>query len=131
MKIDIQARDFELTDALKMHIGRRMDFALSARYDHIQKLQVRLSDVNGTRGGADKCCQVVIALPRHQDVVAQDTEVDMYAAINRAIDRAARSVARRLSRRRSRTMRTIAAEPINELTNAAIETEYEQDLMRA
>ena len=64
-----------------------------------------LSDVNGPRGGADKCCHLHIVLPHLRDVVVNDTEIDMYIAINRAIDRAARAVSRRLSRQRVRSLR--------------------------
>ena len=118
MNIDIQARDFELTEALASHIKRRLDFALSPRYEQIQQIQVRLSDVNGPRGGEDKCCRLHVVLPRMQDVVVEDTELDMYVAINRAIDRAGRSVTRRLSRRRVRHLRqtrpTFEASPVAE-----------------
>jgi ribosome-associated translation inhibitor RaiA len=105
MNIDIQARDFQLTEALESHIRRRLDFALSPRYEQIQQIQVRLGDINGPRGGADKCCHLHIVLPRLPDVVVDDTELDMYLAINRAIDRAGRAVSRRLSRQRVRSQR--------------------------
>jgi ribosome-associated translation inhibitor RaiA len=109
MNIDLQARDFQLTNALATHIRRRLDFALSPRYEQIQQIQVRISDVNGPRGGADKCCHIHIVLPRMQDVVVEDTELDMYIAINRAVDRAGRAVTRRLSRQRIRQQRNTRA----------------------
>ena len=49
MQINIQARNFPLTDALRGHIERRLGFALSTRDDHIQCVIVRLSDINGPR----------------------------------------------------------------------------------
>jgi ribosomal subunit interface protein len=100
MLIDIQARNFQLTDALRNHIERRLGFALSSRDDHIQRVLVWLSDINGPRGGADKCCHVQVVITRHSDVVIKDTEMDMYTAIDRAADRAGRTVARRLARQR-------------------------------
>ena len=106
MQIEMQALDFTLTQALRDHLRRRLDFALSTRYDQIQRIQVRLSDVNGPRGGADKCCQIHIVLPRQSDVVIQDTETDMYAAINRATERASRTINRRLARGRDRSIRS-------------------------
>ena len=63
---------------------------------------VRLSDINGPRGGADKCCHIQVVLPQLPDVVIEDTEVDLYAAIDRAADRAGRTVDRRLARHRDR-----------------------------
>ena len=102
MQIDIQARNFPLTDALRHHTERRLGFALSARDDHIQRVIVRLSDINGPRGGADKCCHIQVALAQLPDVVIEDTEADLYTAIDRAAGRAGRTVGRRLVRKRTR-----------------------------
>ena len=100
MQIEIQARDFNLTHSLRDHIQRRLGFALSARYHHIQRILVRLSDINGPRGGIDKCCQIQMVLPQQADLVIEDTETDMYVAIDRAADRASRTLGRRLTRQR-------------------------------
>ena len=102
MQIEIQARDFSLTQALRGYVERRLRFALSARYDQIGRIQVRLSDINGPRGGSDKCCHVNVTLPGHPAVVIEDTESNMYVAIDRAADRASRTVARRLARQRDK-----------------------------
>jgi len=102
MQIDIQARNFPLTDALRGHIKRRLGFVLSARDEHIRRVLVRLSDINGPRGGADKCCHIQVLLAHLPDVVIEDTEADLYAAIDRAADRAGRTVGRRLVRQRIR-----------------------------
>jgi len=100
MQINIQARNFSLTNALRSHIERRLDFALSTREDHIQRVVVRLSDINGPRGGQDKCCRIQVVIPNLTDVVIEDTEADIYVAIDRATDRAGRTVGRRLTRQR-------------------------------
>ncbi len=101
MQIDIQARNFPLTDALYSHTKRRLHFALACCDDHIQRVRVRLSDINGPRGGADKRCHLQIVLPGLPDVVIEDTEVDLYAAIDRAVDRAGRVVVRKIDRQKS------------------------------
>ena len=116
MQIDIQARDFSLTKALRGHIRRRLYFSLSTRADHIQRVMVRLSDTNGPRGGEDKRCQIQVRLPHLPDVVIEDTEVNLYTAIDRAADRAGRTVGRRLSRRRdTRTSRQRGSVRLTEL----------------
>ncbi len=102
MQIDIQARNFSLTNALRGHIQRRLGFALGNRDDHIQRIMVRLSDINGPRGGEDKCCHIQVVLPQLSDVVIEDTEVDIVTAIDRATDRAGRTVGRRLTRQRDK-----------------------------
>lgn len=103
MRIDIQARDFSLTDALRGHVRRRLGFALSSADEHIQRVMVRLCDINGPRGGADKRCRIQVLLDRLPDVVIEDTESDLYTAIDRAAGRASRTVGRRLARVRDRS----------------------------
>ena len=102
MRIDIQARDFSLTDALRSHAEQRLRFALTCCDDRIQQVTIRLSDINGPRGGADKRCQLRVVLADLPDVMIEDTEVDLYIAIDRATDRAGRTVRRRLERQRDK-----------------------------
>ena len=98
MRIDIQANGFELTEALRQHAEKRLQFALSWAGNDVRKIVVRLSDINGPRGGKDKRCTIQIPMPRAQDVVIEDTESDLYVAIDRAVDRAERALARKLER---------------------------------
>ncbi len=105
MQINIQAKSFSLTSALNCHIQRRLRFALTSSANRIQRVMVRLSDINGPRGGADKRCHIQIVLDGMPDVVIEDTKTDLYAAISRATSRAGRAVARLLRRRRM-AMRT-------------------------
>jgi ribosome-associated translation inhibitor RaiA len=100
MQIDIQARQFSLTNALRNHAKRRLRFALACCDDRIKQVVMRLSDINGPRGGADKRCHLQVILTGLPDVVVEDTEADLYIAINRATDRAGRTVGRRLARQR-------------------------------
>jgi len=100
MRIDIQASGFKLTDGLRAHAERRLQFALSWAVHDVRKVMVRLSDINGPRGGNDKRCYIQIPIPGRPDVVIEDTEPDLYLAIDRAADRIERSVARRLERKR-------------------------------
>jgi putative sigma-54 modulation protein len=98
MQIDIQSRRFALTGALKRRIKQRLSFALDIKNAHIQRIKVRLSDINGPRGGEDKCCHIQIELPNSPDVVIKEVKSDLHTAIDRASHRAAHSVVRKLSR---------------------------------
>ncbi|TNF35505.1 MAG: HPF/RaiA family ribosome-associated protein [Gammaproteobacteria bacterium] len=109
MQIEIQALNFDLTQPLRNHVRRRLDFALSGRYEHIQRILVRLSDINGPRGGTDKCCLIQVILPQLADVLIEDIEADLYNAINRAADRAGRTVSRKLARQRDKSQRMLTA----------------------
>jgi len=101
MQIDIQARDFSLTDALRSHAERRLRFALTRCDDHIQRIVMRLSDINGPRGGADKRCHLQLILIGLPDVVVEDIEADLYVAIDCAADRAGRTLVRKIGRQQS------------------------------
>lgn len=101
MQIDIQARRFTLTDALRSHAERRLRLALTCCDDHIQRIVMRLSDINGPRGGVDKHCHLQVILAGLPDVIIEDTEADMYIAINRASDRAGRTLVRKVNRQQT------------------------------
>ena len=101
MKIDVQAHNFALTHALRDHVRQRLHFAFDRIGDRVRRVVVRLSDINGPRGGADKRCQLQVHLDQLPEVVIEDTQSDLYAAVDRAAERAARTVARRLSRERA------------------------------
>jgi len=101
MQIDIKTHRFPLTDALQSHAQRRLQYALSSIDETIQRVVVRLSDVNGPRGGKDKRCRLQLVLSGLPDVIVEDTQADLYAAIDRASDRAGRTLLRRLERRRA------------------------------
>jgi putative sigma-54 modulation protein len=100
MQIQIQARNFSITPAMRVHIERQLGFSLDMCRRHIKRILVRLSDINGPRGGNDKRCHLELILPGQAAVVVKDTEADLYLAINRAASRACRTVMRRLRRRR-------------------------------
>lgn len=100
MRIDIQARGLELTEPLRAHTERRLQFALSWANDDVRAIAVRLSDINGPRGGNDKRCRIKITLAGTTDVVIEDGESDLYVAIDRAAARTERAVGRRLERLR-------------------------------
>jgi len=101
MQIDIQTRGFSLTNALLGYSQRRVLGAMAYISGHVNRVVIRLSDINGPRGGADKCCHVQVALAGMPDVVVEDTEVDMYTAIDRAIDRARRTAVRKVDRQQT------------------------------
>lgn len=100
MHIDIQARGFELTDGLREHTERRLSFATDWARDEVRRINVRLSDVNGPRGGEDKRCLIQIPLAGRVDIVIDELESDLYVAIDKAIGRAERILAKQIERAR-------------------------------
>ena len=100
MQIDIYANGFTTTGALRAHVARRLQYAFGCCAERISRIMVRLSDINGPRGGVDKRCQIQVRLATLADVVIEDTEADLYVAIDRATERAVRTVVRHLARQR-------------------------------
>jgi putative sigma-54 modulation protein len=101
MKFGIRGRHIELTAALLAHVERRLRFAWSRFGQRIRHATVRLTDLNGRRGGVDKQCRVTVTLsPPSRKVMVGASDADLHAAIDRAADRLERSVTRELKRRR-------------------------------
>lgn len=101
MKINIFSPSFGLTPAIVQHVESRVSTALAANADHIEQVIVRLQDINGPRGGADKECRIVVW---HQYLPAFAIEVnhqDLYTAISEAAGKAKEKLWRNSIRRRT------------------------------
>jgi len=98
MKIQIQSTAFPLTAAILDHTERRLRFALTPRRDRIRRVDVRLGDSSGPRGGEDKFCRIRVFLEDAPPVLIEDRGGNLYAAIGRAAERAGRDVVKVLGR---------------------------------
>lgn len=105
MNLFVKAHDVMLPEALKDYTKRRVRLVVGRFGRRIAHVTVRISDVNGPRGGSDKLCRVEARLWGRLPLVAEDTAADLRQAVDRAIDRIGRAieraVARRLETRRS------------------------------
>ena len=100
MQLKMRGVNYGLDDMLKDHIERRLRFALGRFAGRIGRVMVRLSDVNGPRGGVDKRCQIVVALVPRGVVMVEGSGDDAFALIADTAKRAGRAVRRELERRR-------------------------------
>lgn len=108
MRIDVRGQNLTLSEAIGTYAERRFQVALGRLGRRLPQVTVRLSDENGPKGGVDKRCQVVVAIPPDHVMTIDEQHADLYQAIDFAADRAARAVTREIGRRRAR--RTQAAE---------------------
>ena len=99
MQIQIHANDFALTEGLRDHVAKRLAYAMNHGRDIVSRIVVRLSDVNGPRGGVDKRCGIEVRLKGASTIAIDDTEADLYVAIDRAAERTGRTLDRRIARR--------------------------------
>jgi ribosome-associated translation inhibitor RaiA len=110
MKIDIQARNFSLTEALRDAVEAEARRYHAEFAERPQALSVRLFDVNGIRHGIDKGCLVSARVGSFKStVVASGIDSDLYRAITAAFARLTRGT--RQSLNRSRQLRRTGSEP--------------------
>lgn len=102
MQIVIYAKGLTLESDLKHHIEKRLHFALNWAKYHVSRVSVRLSDLNGPKGGLDKSCHIQLSAPGLGTVVIKDTESSFMTAIDRAADRIGHTLSRKLGRKHPR-----------------------------
>lgn len=100
MDLEIRGLNYEVSVELKEHLERRLQFALNRFADRIAGVTVRISDVNGPRGGIDKRCAIVVALLPQGAARIESAGDEPFALAARAAKRAGRAVQRPLGRRR-------------------------------
>lgn len=104
MQTDLQARGFTLTPALAGAVNREAAALAALLGDRAVWLQVRLFDVNGTKGGIDKGCLVAARIGRLRRIsVATSIDGDLYRAIPAAFAKLQRTVL--AANRREHTLR--------------------------
>ena len=88
MHIDIRAKDFELTDALRGYVERRVRIALARVVDRLDGVTVRI-EARGpaAEGDARYACRIGMTPVRLQIEEEHDR---LETAIDRAVDRASR-----------------------------------------
>lgn len=77
----------------------RLRFALRRMDWRIQKVHVRLDDVNGPRGGLDKECTVRLAGSDHQPLVVHARAFEWQQALQQAAERASALLVKSVKRR--------------------------------
>ncbi len=99
MRIEIRWKGTPRRHALDEYTKERARFALGRFADHLEKVRVRLEDVNGPRGGLDKRC--VIELHTRLGVrVVEARDTHFHAAVDRAMDIGFRTLGRYLGQHR-------------------------------
>ena len=93
MKVSIQFKDLQVTASDRQRIEDGIRLALTRFAPLVHGLTATISDENGSRGGVDKRCRLVVRLHAGTVVVNEQAGAVM-AAVTQAAERAARSVAR-------------------------------------
>ncbi len=100
MNIEIQSRPFTLTPALVGAVQQQLATVCERNVGRIISVSVHLDDVNGTRGGVDKRCRIVVRMAPRVTLVGEALSEDLYNAIRLAARRAEAALEKRLGRKR-------------------------------
>jgi len=85
---------------------RRRTRTLFGRYGEVvERVTVRIRDVNGPRGGVDIECRIKVVLSGFPSVVAERRTTTLETAFRGALTAAGRSVSQTLRRRRTRPLK--------------------------
>lgn len=98
MEVQIKAKGLPAAKTLRTHAARRIQGALG-RFGHVvQSVSVRLSDINGPRGGgADKLCRIVIQM-KNRSLVMEELGDDMRRVIDRITERVQHNIGRQIEK---------------------------------
>lgn len=100
MEVEVRIQGTDLADAIRRYAARRIQFALGRFAPRVGRVVVRISDVNGARGGVDQCCHISVERPPKGQVVLEQVDADLFVAIDRACARIGEAFRREVQRSR-------------------------------
>ncbi len=99
---NIRVSGVRLDDDEREHIRRKLGEKLGKYARSIERVTVRVRDVNGPRGGVDIQCRIKVVLSKLPSVVAEHQAELLQPAFSRTLASVERAVRRTLQRRPSR-----------------------------
>lgn len=94
MRIDIISHRIDHSPTLWEYIDTRFTQAALRFASRVDRIIVRVSDVNGHRGGVDKSCSVELIWDQGDTLIAEATHADPYIAVDLAASKLKRSLLR-------------------------------------
>jgi len=95
-----------LTEEKRTRVRQNLGKKLGKFAGAIERVSVRVKDVNGPRGGIDQLCRIKVVLRNLPSVVFEKLDPSLDAAIEGALDGTERAVRRTLQRRRMKPIKT-------------------------
>jgi ribosome hibernation promoting factor len=86
----------------RAYMRRKLGVKLGKFARAIERVSVRIRDVNGPRGGVDKLCAVKVVLSGLPTVVVEQSHASLQGAMDAALQRTERAVRRSMQRRTTR-----------------------------
>ena len=108
LPIHIRAGQGEFGSNERDYIRRKLGTKLGKYERSIERVSVRMGDVNGPRGGIDQLCRIKVVLRGLPSVVFESRDASLNAAVDVALSGVERAVRRALQRRRTKPLRRAA-----------------------
>jgi ribosome-associated translation inhibitor RaiA len=100
MPAHVRVAGVQLDQEQREYIRRKLGARLTKFARSIERVTVRVTDVNGPRGGVDQVCRIKVVLTGLPSVVVEERHADARAAIDAALRAIQRPVRRAVDRRR-------------------------------
>jgi len=84
----------------RTEIRQKLNRKLGKFANAIERVSVRVKDINGPRGGIDQVCRIKVVLSNHPSVVFEAQDASLDVVIGNALTGTERAVRRSLQRRR-------------------------------
>ena len=101
----IRVMGAELSKDQRASIRQKLDRKLATFADSIERVSVRVKDVNGPRGGVDQVCRIKVVLSNLPSVMFEAQDATLDVAIGNALVGTERAVRRTLQRRRMKPIK--------------------------
>ena len=95
----------ELDDDEQAYVRRKLGMKLGKFATSIERISVRVTDMNGPRGGVDQVCNIKVVLSGLPSVVIERRHAALHAAIDVALRATEQAVRRSVRRRRMKPLR--------------------------
>ena len=105
MPVHILAAAHKMGSVGRDHVRRKLGVKLGKFSSSIERVSVRIKDVNGPRGGVDQLCQIKVVLHGLPSVVFENRDTSLNAAVDVALSGVQRAVRRATQRRRMKPLR--------------------------
>jgi ribosome-associated translation inhibitor RaiA len=105
MPIHIRATATGFGPVARDYVRRKLGSKLEKFSGAIERVSVRVEDVNGPRGGVDQACRVKVVLTGLPSVVFESRDASLNAAVDGALSGVQRAVRRATQRRRMKPLR--------------------------
>ncbi|HEY0939987.1 MAG TPA: hypothetical protein VGE08_07825 [Steroidobacter sp.] len=102
---NIRVFDVDLSREERARIRHSLGAKLGKYATSIERVTVRVRDVNGPRGGIDKLCRIKVVLSGLPSVVFESRALSLKPAINGALSGTERAVRRSVQRRHTKPIK--------------------------